>query len=302
MEFRPTRLKRVFTINEIFTVHYFEYEKDYSFKGETHDFWEIVYVDKGEIEIDMDDEKHILTQGEAVFHQPNEYHNLRANGVVAPNLVVITFSCKSPAISFFKKRILPLSDIEKHLLATIVKESLNSFSSTLDNTFLKELTRKDEEFFGSEQMIALSLEQLLISLYRNFDGIRRNSTTLKRGMEQDLLSNVLTFLQEHICEKLTMVQIADALNVSSTTLKNLFKEKIGEGIMTHFAKMKMDIAKSMIREGSHNVSQISAYLGFDTVHLFSRRFKQLTGMSPTEYGRSVKVDFDLAETDSFLDI
>ncbi len=45
MEFKPTRLKRVFTVNEIFTVHYFEYEKDYSFKGETHDFWEIVYVD-----------------------------------------------------------------------------------------------------------------------------------------------------------------------------------------------------------------------------------------------------------------
>ncbi len=301
MDFKATRLKRVFTVNEIFTVHYFEYEKDYSFKGETHDFWEIVYVDKGEIEIDMDDEKHILTQGQAVFHQPNEYHNLRANGVVAPNLVVITFSCKSPAISFFKKRILPLSDIEKHLLATIVRESLNSFSSPLDNTFSKELTRRDEETFGSEQMIALSLEHLLISLYRDFDGSRRNSTTLKRGMEQDLFSNVLTFLQEHICEKLTLSEIADALNVSPTTLKILFKEKIGEGIMTHFAKMKMDIAKSLIREGSHNVSQISVYLGFDTVHLFSRRFKQLTGMSPTEYGRSVKVNFDSIDAPSFTE-
>ncbi len=301
MSFKPTKLKRVFTVNEIFTVHYFEYEKDYSFKGETHNFWEIVYVDKGEIEIDMDQEKHILSQGQAVFHQPNEYHNLRANGVVAPNLVVITFSCKSPAMSFFKKRILPMSDIEKHLLATIVRESVHSFSSPLENTFLKELTRRDNAFFGSEQMIAIALEQLLISLYRNFDGIRRNSTTLKRGMEQDLFSNALTFLQDHVCEKLSFTQIADALNVSPTTLKNLFKEKIGEGMMTHFAKMKIDIAKSMIREGGHNISQISAYLGFDTVHLFSRRFKQLTGMSPTEYGRSVKVDFDSIETVSFLE-
>ncbi len=302
MEFKPTRLKRVFTINEIFTVHYFEYEKDYSFKGETHDFWEFVYVDKGEIEIDMDKEKRILTQGHAAFHQPNEYHNLRANGVVAPNLVVITFSCKSPAIKFFKKRILPLSDIEKHFLATIVRESIHSFSSPLENTFLKELTRREEALFGSEQILALSLEHLLISLYRNYGGIRRNSTTLKRGMEQDLLSNVLSFLQEHICEKLTFTQIAESLNVSPTTLKNLFKEKIGEGIMTHFAKMKIDIAKSMIREGGHNISQISTHLGFDTVHLFSRRFKQLTGMSPTEYGRSVKVEFETTEQDSFLEL
>lgn len=95
--------------------------------------------------------------------------------MVAPNLVVVSFSCKSPAINFFRKRILALSDIEKHLLATIIRESIHSFSSPLENTFLKELTRRDKEYFGSEQMITLALEQLLISLYRNFDGVRRNS-------------------------------------------------------------------------------------------------------------------------------
>ncbi len=293
MDFIPTRLKRPFVINEIYTVHYFEYEKDYSFKGESHDFWEIVYVDKGEIEIDMDEEKHILSQGDAVFHQPNEFHNLRANGVVAPNLVIISFTCKSPAMNFFKKRILPLSDIEKHLLATIVKESINSFSSPLEDTFLKGLTRREDEYFGSEQMIGLSLEHLLISLYRNFDGVRRNSTTLRRNIEQDLLSKVLNYMQEHVTEKLTFSQIAEEANVSPTTLKSLFRQQFGEGIMTHFSKMKIDIAKSMIREGGLNISQIASYLGFDTIHLFSRRFKQLTGKSPTEYGKSVKVEFDL---------
>ena len=292
MNFNSTHLKRVFNVNEIITVHYFEYEKDYFFIGEKHDFWELVYVDKGEIEIDMGDEKRSLTQGNIAFHQPNEYHNLRANGIVAPNLIVITFKCKSPSMDFFRKRILPLSDIEKHLLATIVQESMNSFSSPLENTFLTELTRKEISTFGSEQMIQLSLEQLLISLYRNFDITRINSTTLKRGIEQDLMSNALSYLNENISQKLSIKQISDSLGVSATTLKNLFKEQIGEGIMTHFAKMKIDIAKSLIREGNLNVSQISSYLGFDSVHIFSRRFKQITGMSPTQYGKSVKVEFE----------
>ena len=292
MNFNSTHLKRVFNVNEIITVHYFEYEKDYFFIGEKHDFWELVYVDKGEIEIDMGDEKRSLTQGNIAFHQPNEYHNLRANGIVAPNLIVITFKCKSPSMDFFRKRILPLSDIEKHLLATIVQESMNSFSSPLENTFLTELTRKEISTFGSEQMIQLSLEQLLISLYRNFDITRINSTTLKRGIEQDLMSNALSYLNENISQKLSIKQISDSLGVSATTLKNLFKEQIGEGIMTHFAKMKIDIAKSLIREGNLNVSQISSYLGYDSVHIFSRRFKQLTGMSPTQYGKSVKVEFE----------
>ena len=292
MEFKATNLKKVFSVNKIVTVHYFEYEKDYSFIGERHNFWEIVYVDRGEIEIEMDNEIKRLEQGNIVFHEPGEYHNLRANGVVAPNLIIISFVCNSPAMSFFKKRILPLSDIEKRLLATIIQETIQSFDSPLEDTLSLGLTRKSDSIFGSEQMISISLEQLLISLYRNFGEIRKNSTTLKRGIEQDVISNVLAFLENNICEKLTLQQIADAVGISCTGLKTLFKERMGEGVISHFSNMKIDIAKSMIREGKYNISQISAYLGYDSIHFFSRRFKQLTGMSPTEYGKSVKVEFE----------
>lgn len=300
MDYKATHLTRVFTVNEIFTVHYFEYEKNYSFTGESHDFWELVYVDKGEIEIEMGQEKRTLRQGFTAFHQPNEYHNLRANGIVAPNLVVISFCCDSPAMDFFKKRILPLSDIEKHLLATIVRESMHSFSSPLDNTFLNELERRDEVFFGSEQMIAHSLEHLLISLYRNFDNTHKNSSTVSLGIEQNLLYSVLCYLQEHVCEKLTFERIAKDVGASPTTLKTLFRENVGQGIMSYFSQMKMEIAKSMIREGNYNISQIAAHLGYDTVHLFSRRFRQMTGMSPTEYSRSVKVVFESGENNFFI--
>ena len=106
MQYTATHLKKVFTVNEIITIHYFEYEKDYKYIGEKHDFWELVYVDKGEIVIDMDSEQFRLEQGSIAFHQPDEYHNLRANGIVAPNIIIVTFKCKSPAMNFFKKRII----------------------------------------------------------------------------------------------------------------------------------------------------------------------------------------------------
>jgi len=56
-------------------------------------------------------------------------------------------------------------------------------------------------------------------------------------------------------------------------------------------------ARQMIREGHLNVTQISAKLGFQSVHYFSRRFKELTGMSPREYADSVKM---LAEASQLL--
>lgn len=292
MNYQLTNLKKVFSVSRIATIHYFEYEKNYFFVGEEHDFWEIVYVDKGEIEIDSNHQWFPLKQGQAVFHQPNEYHNLRANGVSAPNLVIISFQCASPAMEFFKRKIFPLSDQEKHLLATIVTEAKAAFSSPLEDTFLNKLERKKDAPFGAEQMLLLSLEQLLISLYRSYGEVSFNTSTLRRGLEQDVVSAVLAFLQENIQEKLVFQQVLDRIGISASSLKMIFKEKMGMGVMNYFAKMKIDAAKILIREGNLNITQIAGYLGFDSVHLFSRRFRQMTGMSPTEYGKSVKVEFE----------
>ena len=48
-------------------------------------------------------------------------------------------------------------------------------------------------------------------------------------------------------------------------------------------------AKRMIREGRLNFTQIAARLGYQSVHYFSRRFHLATGMSPSEYEKSVKM-------------
>ena len=59
--------------------------------------------------------------------------------------------------------------------------------------------------------------------------------------------------------------------------------------MDYFSRMKITAAREMIREGRLNFTQISEKLGFQSVHYFSRRFRSLTGMSPSEYADSVKM-------------
>ncbi len=288
-----TSLKKEFHISKIATIHYFEYEKDYSFIGERHNFWELVYVDKGEIEVNMNGSWSRLKQGEIVFHQPNEYHNLRTNGIVAPNIIIVAFECNSRAMSFFRQKFFTLSDTEKHLLAVIIKEARHAFSSPLNDTFLKELKRAEDKFFGAEQMILLSLEHLLILLKRSYaEQPMPNSTVLSRRTEDSVVSGVIDYLTENMGNKLTFAQIAEHAGVSATGLKITFKRQTGQSVMAYFAKMKIDKAKTLIREGNHNITQIAALLGFDSIHLLSRRFRQITGMSPTEYGKSVKVEFE----------
>ena len=84
MAYTAVELRRPIRIDRIITVHYFEYGPDYAFAGESHDFWEIVYVDKGEIIAQAGDVEHLLQKGQMLFHEPGEFHTLKAAGGRAP--------------------------------------------------------------------------------------------------------------------------------------------------------------------------------------------------------------------------
>ena len=71
-EYTGTRLNDEIKISRLYTVHYFEYSKRFSFTGESHDFWELVYADKGDVTVFADDKSFVLEQGNVIFHKPNE--------------------------------------------------------------------------------------------------------------------------------------------------------------------------------------------------------------------------------------
>ena len=97
MPFKPTEIKRPVCVDRVVTVHYFEYSSSYCFEGEKHDFWEFVYVDKGEVDVIAGGRQLRLGRGNLLFHPPGEFHALRATGGSAPNLVVVSFFCEGEA-------------------------------------------------------------------------------------------------------------------------------------------------------------------------------------------------------------
>ena len=95
MSYIRTNLRKSLTIEGIYTIHYYEYTKDFSYSGEFHDFWEIVYADKKGVVITAGATELALEAGQLYIHKPNEFHIHRANGVNAPNIFIITFVCKN---------------------------------------------------------------------------------------------------------------------------------------------------------------------------------------------------------------
>ena len=60
------------------------------------------------------------------------------------------------------------------------------------------------------------------------------------------------------------------------------------GVIEYFSMLKIKSAKHFIRMGSLNFTQIAEQLGYTSIHYFSRQFKKLAGMTPSEYASSVK--------------
>ena len=288
MAYVPFPLERPLKVRQLYTVHYFEYTSDYTFAGESHDFWEFLYVDKGTIRVTAGEQAHDLSRGQLIFHAPGEFHALSANGVVAPNLVVVSFGCDSPAMEFFRGRITSSGREERALLARIVRESRLIFSTALDDPSTHSLSRKETVPFGSEQLLAAAVEELLIRLIRKGDVIDALQQMPPRQMEERM-ARIMDYLERRLDQPLSVQQICRDILVGRAQLEQYFHEQTGGGVIDCFSKMKIDAARRMIREGRLNFTQIASALGFGSVQYFSRRFKLLTGMSPSEYARSVKM-------------
>ena len=226
-----------------------------------------------------------------IFHKPNEFHNVFANGVVAPNLVVISFGCDSPAMAYFEGKVLRAGEDEGELLARIVNEARDAFCSPLDDPATAVLERASSSAFGSEQMIGILLEEMLIRLVRRGAERREDvkvSSSVKRRSDNDLVKRVIGYMEENACGNLTFSQVCRFSAQSATNLKTIFKSVTGKGVMEYYRSLKIEAAKTMLREGNGNITQIADKLGYASVHYFSRYFKQATGMTPSEYTLSIQ--------------
>ena len=291
MAFESMYLDEDIHIERIYTIHYFEYKSDFHFAGERHDFWEFQCVDKGKAEIKTDDGIYHLTNGQIIFHKPNEFHTLTAIGNTAPNIVVVSFECTSPCMKFFEKKLLKLTDSERNLMGMLIAEARRCIATPLDDPYTETMTKKDSFMFGSPQLIRLYLEQMLIYMIRRnsspstavpldkFVNLKNNSAVYKR---------VIAYMEDHIRETITLYDVCHDNMIGRSQLQKMFQEQHQCGAMEFFFRLKITYAKQLIRENQMNFTQISEFLGYSSIHYFSRQFKKIAGMTPTEYITSIK--------------
>lgn len=296
MDFPSIQLQESLTIQTLFSFHYFEYAKGFVFDGEQHDFWEILYVDKGEVEIRADDHIHTLHQGNMIFHKPEEFHTVSVKHEhTPPNLIVICFECMSPAMTIFEKKILALGDRERNILSLIIQEGFQAFLPPFDKPTVHHLERNPHAPFASEQMIKSYLEVLLITLIRNQeqastpDSMKYKQSSLqKEKAEQRIVQQIMEYLKANLSQSFTQDHLCQKFHLGKSRLKELFQSQMQTGVLEAFKSLKIEQAKTFIRDGRYNFTEIAAMLGYASIHYFSRDFKKTVGMPPSDYAKSVK--------------
>lgn len=280
-------IANLINITKIVTIHYYEFGKNFYYDGESHNFWEMVYVDAGNVIIKADNKEFHLKQGDVIFHKPNEFHTLETDKENTANVVVISFVCSSQSMSFFKGKTMTIPSKLKKNISVIIEEYSQTFKSMATGDIKLEL--KDNPPIGGQQMIKTYLEQFLILLIRS----ENNNHDLrvfpsKESIENHLVSQVIQIIEENTYNKITVDQICNQLNYSRTYLSKIFKAVSGYTILEYILKHKIREAKKLIREEKYNFTQISYLLAFDNPHYFSAVFKKVSNMTPTDYKNSVK--------------
>lgn len=249
-----------------------EENKDFVFKGEKHPYWELMYVDKGEITCIVDGHKYSLKQGDLIFYRPNEFHALRANKRSMVSFLNIAFSLRQGG-DLFRQRLFSIDADIHALLQGMIEETGKTDDYSLD-------------------FIEAHLKLILLRLLRGKKQLERESgkiyTAISASTRHQLVAEAQRLVEQGLFdETLSVAQIARQLNVSTSHLYRVFVESTGTNMQTYINDAKLRKAKDMLAAGNYSISQISQRLNFCSSTYFSTKFKEKYEVTPREYSRAV---------------
>ena len=288
--FEMQPIKQEIEIKGFNSIYYFEFGKDFSHAPEMHDFWEMVYVDSGRINAVTNGVGCTLEQGQVIFHQPLEYHSHISDNRVPNSMMVISFTCNSEIMKYFKSKTFTLDKTGKTLLKLFNEEAKTALGEIPSDYENKSSLKFKDSAFGSPQLLECYFTEFLLHLIRS--GNLLSEAVLSSKQSRDIANNslselILEFMKNNVYSNITLNEICSQFLLGKTQLCKIFKENTGKSPMEHYNFLKLQEAKKLIREGVYSVSQISDMLGYTSIHNFSRAFKKAVGIAPTAYSKKI---------------
>ena len=140
---------------------------------------------------------------------------------------------------------------------------------------------------GSELRLWGMLVEALVDLLRWEVASGKWIAAESRPQDWVYLEKALRYLHEHFAEPLYVDQVAAAIGVTPNRLRELFRKTLGMSCSHYLHSLRISQAKTRLCLPDAQVTDIALSVGFETLSHFNTSFRQLTGMSPTQYIRAL---------------
>ena len=267
---------RITDMYSLFEVHY---GNGYAFPGESHNFWECLYVMEGEVCASGDERVYNLPRGSIIFHRPLELHKFIVNGPRGADLLIFSFAAEGPLTSYLAKKVFQLSEAQQGIIASM----LSFLHARTEGSGSRGPEDNSAQFFLEpfltsptySQMLATFLQQLMLSLAET-----GAVSSVSSAPDAVTFRRAISYLNSNVRAQPPVPEIARYCNVSEASIKRIFDKYAGMGIHKYLLKLKIKAAAELLQSGE-SVSSVAAQLGFNNQSYFSRAFKRETGVVPS---------------------
>ena len=117
-------------------------------------------------------------------------------------------------------------------------------------------------------------------LYNLTDVIFEIQFREEKKKAKDSVTAIQQHIYSHLAQDLTLVRLADIVNLNPSYLSRLFKEVTGENLSDYINEIRINRAKELLSHGSKKINEISCEVGYESPHSFARFFRNVVGISP----------------------
>lgn len=267
---------RITDMYSLFEVHY---KNGYAFPGESHNFWECLYVMEGAVCASGDERVYNLSRGSIIFHKPLELHKFIVNGTEGADLLIFSFAAEGPLTSYLAEKVFQLSEFQQG----IIDSMLTFVRARTESAKAQALPAQNasfclEPFLTSptySQMLVTFLQQLMLSLAET--GAVSSASSAPDAV---IFRRAISYLNSNVHAQPSVPEIARYCSVSEASIKRIFDKYAGMGIHKYLLKLKIKAAAELLQSGE-SVSSVSEQLGFNSQSYFSRAFRRETGLMPS---------------------
>lgn len=269
--------------------HYIPIGKDANYKSTIPYDHRFFYMYEGTAEIETDKECYRLNKGDVlIIPSGNKYLLLPPKDKAV--YIALNFDYTQSNIKL-KKPIPPVeSDIFDSQLILERLEELNvpvfnevtcirkmkKISSSLSR-IIHEYTQKLLYF---EDIIANIMAELLLECVREQHGQKYTGSKEVTGI-------VIGYINENIEKNLSNKIIGEALNLHPNYISKLIKLSTGLPLHQYLMQARIYHSIELLTEGKHTVSEIAELYGFCDIYHYSKLFKKIIGIPPSEYKRTI---------------